>query len=99
MPEPSSLDPDAVDGLGELDPGQLDSTATPVRLRRVALPLEGSERFQWRLAAVLVALSACRGKSATVEQLHTLVWAINDPANASAPVSYTHLTLPTNREV
>ncbi|MFE6965660.1 hypothetical protein ACFVAJ_11115 [Agromyces sp. NPDC057679] len=60
----------------------LEAPTSPVRLRRVPLPLEGAERFQWRLAAVLIALHACRGKSATVDQLHTLVWVINDPANA-----------------
>lgn len=66
-----------------LDFEPLESPTTPVRLRRVALPLDGAERFQWRMAAVLVALAACRGRSATVDQLHTLVWAINDPSNAT----------------
>lgn len=71
MPEPGGLDFD-----------QIESPSSPVRLRRVPLPLNGNERYQWRLISVLVALAACRGKSATVEQLHTLVWAINDPVNA-----------------
>lgn len=69
-------------GSSPLDLESLDTPTAAVRLRRVALPLQGAERFQWRLAAVVVALSACRAKSASVDQLHTLVWAINDPSNA-----------------
>jgi len=80
MPDWIPMDGAESDGVIDLD--ALEAPTTPVRLRRVPLPLEGSERFQWRLAAVLLALNACRGKSATVDQLHTLVWAINDPANA-----------------
>jgi hypothetical protein len=34
------------------------------------------------LAAILISLSKCRGQTASVEQLHTLVWAVNDPSNA-----------------
>jgi hypothetical protein len=71
VPEPRAFDFD-----------QIESPSSPVRLRRVPLPLNGNERYQWRLTSVLVALAACRGKSSTVEQLHTLVWAINDPINA-----------------
>jgi hypothetical protein len=76
------LAPLAEGGESSVDSAGFDAPNSPVRLRRVALPLDGSERFQWRLAAVLLALSACRGRSASVDQLHTLVWAINDPANA-----------------
>jgi hypothetical protein len=60
----------------------LDAPVSPVRVRLVPLPLDGNERYQWRLAAVLLALAACRGRSASVEQLHTLVWVMNDPLNA-----------------
>lgn len=80
MPDSSPREPDSrVSGL-EID--HLDTPLSPVKLSRVPLPLEGSERFQWRLAAVLISLSRCRGKAASVEQLHTLVWAVNDPSNA-----------------
>jgi hypothetical protein len=82
MPDWTPLGGDDSDAA--IDFEQLDAPTTPVRLRRVPLPLEGTERFQWRLAAVLVALAACRGRSATVDQLHTLVWAINDPSNAES---------------
>ena len=61
---------------------ELEVPTAPVRLRRVPLPLNGNERYQWRLMSILIALHACRGKSSTVEQLHSLVWAINDPVNA-----------------
>jgi len=54
----------------------------PVKVRRVPLPLAGNARFQWRIVTVLEALSVCRGRSATVEQLHTLVWALTDDENA-----------------
>lgn len=78
----SRLPEESVSGEGSLDLRSIDAPTAPVRLRRVPLPLDGAERFQWRVAAVLLALSACRGKSASVDQLHTLVWALNDPANA-----------------
>lgn len=55
----------------------------PVKVRRVPLPLSGNARYQWRIATVLRALSFCRGKSATLEQLHTLVWALADDQNAA----------------
>lgn len=45
-----------------------------VGLRRSELPLAGSQRTQWRQACLLFVLSRCRGKSATIEQLHTLMW-------------------------
>lgn len=58
-----------------------------VILRRVPLPLAGNDRYPWRLLSVLVALAACRGATATVEQLHTLVWALRDERNAEALMS------------
>lgn len=79
VPNADKRDPDSLLRLEALD-----EPASPVWLRRVPLPLDGASRHQWRVAAILVALDACRGKSATVEQLHTLVWAINDPLNAEA---------------
>lgn len=84
MPDQTPAGDEANLDSGSLEFEQLETLTTPVRLRYAPLPLDGSERFQWRLAAVLLALSACRGRSATVEQLHTLVWALNDPANATA---------------
>lgn len=55
---------------------------TSINLRRVPQPLAGNDRYPWRLMSILVALRACRGNSATVEQLHTLVWALRDEINA-----------------
>lgn len=82
MPDPTTPGFERPDTSRQLD--DFHAPIAPVKLSRVPLPLDGSERFQWRLAAVLIALSACRGKTASVEQLHTLVWAMNDPANAQA---------------
>lgn len=56
---------------------------TPVASRRTALPLAGRERTGWRLAALILVLRACRGRSATLEQLHVLMWYLRDDANAS----------------
>lgn len=56
----------------------------PVSVRRVPLPLAGNVRAQWRIVSLLKALSVCRGRSASVEQLHTLTWALSDDENADA---------------
>jgi hypothetical protein len=55
---------------------------TAARLRYVPLPLAGARRYQWKTLLVLAALARCRGHSATVPQIHTLVWAIADNSNA-----------------
>jgi hypothetical protein len=51
-------------------------------MRQVPLPLPGRDRVAWRVAALVLCLSACRGRSATVEQLHVLSWSLRDEANA-----------------
>lgn len=56
----------------------------PLTLARVPLPLPGRDRIAWRIGALLLCLDACRIKSATVEQLHVLSWAVRDPHNAHA---------------
>jgi hypothetical protein len=53
-------------------------------LARVPLPLAGRDRIAWRISALLLCLDACRSRSATVEQLHVLSWAVRDPHNADA---------------
>jgi hypothetical protein len=45
--------------------------------------LPGRDRAGWRLAAVTLILRSCRGRSATIEQLHVLMWALRDEANAA----------------
>lgn len=45
------------------------------------LPLAARDRAQWRVAALLLCIAACRGQSATVEQLHVLSWALRDDRN------------------
>lgn len=56
---------------------------TPVASRHTPLPLPGRERTGWRLAALVLILRACRGRSATLEQLHVLMWCLRDDANAA----------------
>jgi hypothetical protein len=56
----------------------------PLTMTSVPLPLPGRDRVAWRIAALLLCLNACRGQSATVEQLHVLSWAVRDPHNAEA---------------
>lgn len=55
--------------------------AGPLTLAAVPLPLPGRDRIAWRIASVLLCLDACRARSATVEQLHVLSWAIRDNHN------------------
>jgi hypothetical protein len=59
----------------------------PLSLARVPLSLPGRDRIAWRIAAVLLCLDVCRGRSATVEQLHVLSWALRDRHNADALVA------------
>jgi hypothetical protein len=61
-----------------------DEPTRNVRLRYVPLPLAGNRRHQWQTLLVLSALSKCRASSATVQQLHTLVWALSDELNAES---------------
>jgi hypothetical protein len=56
---------------------------TPVASRRTALPLPGRDRTAWRIAAVVLILRACHGRSATLEQLHVLMWYLRDDSNAA----------------
>lgn len=56
---------------------------TPVASRPTPLPLAGRERTAWRLAALLLILRACRGRSATLEQLHVLMWYLRDAGNSA----------------
>jgi hypothetical protein len=56
---------------------------TPVASRSTALPLPGRDRASWRIAAACLILRSCRGRSATIEQLHVLMWALRDEANAA----------------
>ena len=75
------MDSAAQDGL-PIDDASGTVSETPVSVRRVPLPLAGNVRVQWRIVSLLKALSVCRGKSASVEQLHTLTWALSDDENA-----------------
>lgn len=56
----------------------------PLTVATVPLPLPGRDRVVWRVASLLLCLDACRGSSATVEQLHVLSWAVRDKHNADA---------------
>ena len=55
---------------------------TPVASRATALPLAGRDRTGWRIAALALILRACYGRSATIEQLHVLMWYLRDEQNA-----------------
>jgi hypothetical protein len=88
----SGPQPELFAGLSEQVPETFDR---PHRVRRrppidalelaaVPLPLPGRDRISWRITAILLCLAACRGRSATVEQLHVLSWAVRDEHNADA---------------
>jgi hypothetical protein len=53
----------------------------PVASRQTAVPLAGRERIAWRLAALTLILRSCHGRSATIEQLHVLMWSLRDAGN------------------
>lgn len=59
-----------------------DLGGPPLAIQRIALPLAGRQRAAWRIAALALCLAGCRGRSATVEQLHVLMWALRDQGNA-----------------
>jgi hypothetical protein len=61
--------------------------AGPLALAAVPLPLPGRDRVAWRITSVLLCLAACRSRSATVEQLHVLSWAVRDQHNADALIA------------
>lgn len=56
-------------------------------LASVPLPLPGRERIAWRITSVLLCLAACHQRSASVEQLHVLSWAVRDEHNAEALIA------------
>lgn len=59
---------------GKLPLGAMEVSPAP-------LPLAGKDRAPWRVAGLLLCLAACRGRSASFEQLHVLQWAIRDRRN------------------
>src|SRR5229473_2899990 len=88
----SEMQPDLFAEPSELAP---ETFARPHRVRRryptgplalatIPLPLPGRDRIAWRITSVLLCLDACRARSATVEQLHVLSWAVRDQHNADA---------------
>jgi hypothetical protein len=86
----SGSQPDLFTELSEQVPETFDRPhrvrrSTPIdalELAAVPLPLPGRDRISWRVTAILLCLAACRGSSATVEQLHVLSWAVRDEHNA-----------------
>jgi hypothetical protein len=76
----------------DLPLGQMDLSASP-------LPLAARDRAPWRVASLLLCLAACRGKSATFEQLHVLSWALRDQRNEAELLAkwFGGATLPTLR--
>jgi hypothetical protein len=86
------------DLLSEPDGEVPETFDRPHRIRRrpptgqlivasVPLPLSGRDRIAWRIASALLCLDVCRGRSATVEQLHVLSWAVRDQHNEDALVA------------
>jgi hypothetical protein len=45
-------------------------------------PIPGDLRLSWRLSALLLVLNRCRGKTASLEQIHFLTSAMRSPAVA-----------------
>lgn len=75
MTDPEQL---PLDGRSRRD----SAPATPVASRTTALPLAGRDRTVWRLAALALILSKCRARTASLEQLHVLMWSLRDLRNA-----------------
>lgn len=55
----------------------------PVELTAAALPVPVQKKAAWRLTLVVLVLGSCHGKSAAIEQLHALLWAITDEESRS----------------
>lgn len=55
-----------------------DAPASPIAADAVPLPLPGRERVAWRLGLLCLCLSKCRGRAASIPQLHILTWALSD---------------------
>lgn len=54
---------------------------SPVEASVVALPVPTPKRAAWRVTMVVLAIGSCRGKAASIEQLHCLMWAISSEKN------------------
>ena len=52
------------------------------------MPLAARYRISWRVGVLILCLDRCRGKAATVPQLHVLTWAVQDPANYETLMTY-----------
>src|SRR5690606_33024521 len=48
----------------------------PVVFRERPVPVRGSDRVSWRLAALVLVLRRCRGNQTAVAAVHVLMWAI-----------------------
>ncbi|BCK68942.1 hypothetical protein Srufu_028950 [Streptomyces libani subsp. rufus] len=77
LPETRGEHVDIVDHKGI--PG--DIPRSPVWAARVPLPVPVRRKASWRVTLVVIALGSCRAKSASIEQLHTLVWALQDKSS------------------
>ncbi len=68
--------------------GRQRSPSSPIIAKSVPLPLAAKYRITWRVGVLVLCLDRCRGKAATVPQLHVLTWALQDTANYEALKRY-----------
>jgi hypothetical protein len=54
---------------------------SPIEASPVALPVPTRRRAAWRVTMAALILGSCRGKAASIEQLHCLMWAISSEQN------------------
>lgn len=64
------------------------SPTSPVVAEAVPMPLAARYRISWRIGILILCLDRCRGKAATVPQLHVLTWAMQDPDNYNTLMAY-----------
>lgn len=80
----------ALDSLGTeyRDNHREHSPTSPVVAETVPIPLAARYRIGWRVGVLILCLDRCRGKAATVPQLHVLTWAAQDPDNYETLMRY-----------
>src|SRR4051794_31429897 len=54
----------------------LSVLARPIVFRDRPVAIRGGDRLEWRVAALLLVISRCRGRQTSIAAVHVLVWAL-----------------------
>jgi hypothetical protein len=50
----------------------------PIVFRERPIAIPGGDRLEWRVAALILVMSRCRGRQTSLAALHVLVWALSN---------------------